>query len=882
MHNLNPDRWHQIDHLFRQALELPQDQRAVFIEAAAGDDLSLRKEVEMLLAAEIDARDYLGESVDAFAEPLMPGLRAALESSDVGQHIGPYRIIKEIGRGGMGAVYLAERDDDQFHHQVALKRIKRGMDTDEIVRRFRYERQILASLQHPNIARLLDGGVSEERPYFAMEYVAGQPITAYCDAGQLTIEQRLNLFKSTCNAVQHAHQNLIVHRDLKPSNILVTADGEIKLLDFGIAKLLGDDTSPVTAPETQTGHRVMTPEYASPEQLRGEPITTATDVYALGAVLYELLTGRRPFHTENGAQTTREQPEKPSTAVSRPAGNKTGSRSHLTLPEEIGQARQISLERLRRRLRGDLDTIVLKALQPEPERRYQSAEHLLEDVKRHLAGRPVSAQSDTLTYRTTKFVRRHRFGVSVAALIVVLLVGFASVMAYQQKETALERDKAEEVAAFLEGLFNAADPVYAGAGRPDTLRARDLLARGVQRIDEDLQSQPEVQARMLTVIGHVYRSLGSYEEAAPLLMQALALRDSLYPASHPEVAESRQALAQLYAITGPYHIADSLYQSALRARRRNGNPRDVVETLTSYGTLKKTQGALDTAELLLEEALAITETSVTPDLQESQTIRTELANLYEATSRYAEAEAILRSLLQQLRENLGSNHVKVARALNDLSLVLRDQGRYEEAEPFAREALSINLDIYGPDHPNIAANLNNLGANLLGQNRLQEAEEAHRAAVNLLRRVLGDTHDRTGMSITHLAEALRKKENYEEAAQLYEEVLARARAENPLRPGVGIIAGLLANVYFDAKDYARAENLYREAIIHLEAFFPNGHIRIGRAQLGLGKSLTHQGLYEQAELALAEALRIFTEKQQHVDAAEEALAALFATSGEKR
>lgn len=882
MHNLTPDRWHQIDHLFRQALELPQDQRPDFIEAAAGDDLSLRKEVETLLAAETDAGDYFGESIDAFAEPLLPGLRAALEPSDIGQHIGPYRIIKEIGRGGMGAVYLAERDDDQFQHQVALKRIKRGMDTDEIVQRFRYERQILASLQHPNIARLLDGGVSEERPYFVMEYVGGQPITHYCDAGQLTIDQRLNLFTSACNAVRYAHQNLVVHRDLKPSNILVTDEGEIKLLDFGIAKLLGGDNASFTAPQTRTGHRVMTPEYASPEQLRGESITTATDVYALGAVLYELLTGRRPFHTENGVHTTREQPEKPSTAVSRSADNNDGNKNHFTLPEAIGQARQISLERLQRRLRGDLDTIVLKALQPEAERRYQSAEHFLDDIKRHLAGRPVSAQPDTLIYRTTKFVRRHRYGVSVAVLIVLLLIGFASMMAYQQKQTALERDKAEEVAAFLEGLFNAADPLYAGAGRPDTLRARDLLARGIQRIDNDLQSQPEIQARMLNVIGHVYRSLGSYEEAAPLLMQSLALRDSLFPGSHPEVAESQQALAQLYAITGPYHIADSLYQLALSAQRRNGGPRDVAETLTNYGTLKKTQGALNTAELLLKEALAITEASVAPDIQATQTIRTELANLYEATSRYAEAEAVLRTLLQQLRKNYGSHHVKVARVLNDLSLVLRDQERYEEAEPFAREALSINLDIYGPDHPNIAANLNNLGANLLGQNRLQEAEEAHRAAVDLLRRVLGDTHDRTSMSMTHLAEALRKKENYEEAAKLYEVVLARARAENPLRPGVGIIAGLLANVYYDAEDYERANSLYRDAILHLEAFFPAGHIRIGRAQLGLGKSLTQQGRYEEAEQALTSALEIFTERQQHVEAAQEALTALFAASGEQR
>ncbi len=406
------DRWIQIQALFDATLARPKDERTAFLRAACGDDPALYAEVASLLEADDGSHSLLdGSALDAFPEVML------ME----GQRVGAYRILHEIGAGGMGTVFLAERADGQFEQRVALKLIKRGMDTEQILQRFRSERQILARLNHPHITRLFDGGLTDDGlPFFAMEYVEGVPIDAYCDVHHLTIEERLHVFRAVGEAVQYVHRNLIVHRDLKPENILITGDGTVKLLDFGIAKVLGNDESA----NTQVGRRVMTPAYAAPEQIRGEPITTATDVYALGLVLYELLSGHRPYRLSGASQVEREslicssEPSPPSTMVGRV---ETASDREVT-PATISLTRRTRTDRLRRRLSGDLDTICLKALRKEPERRYISAEQFVEDVRRHLAGLPVMARRETAAYRMQKFIRRHRSGV-VAAIILLLGLG---------------------------------------------------------------------------------------------------------------------------------------------------------------------------------------------------------------------------------------------------------------------------------------------------------------------------------------------------------------------------------------------------------------------------------------------------------------------------
>ena len=438
---MTPERWQQVKALFEQALERPPDERAAFLDQACHGDEALRREVRSLLSSHDDG--FLDEPLSLDAPSGDDG------AAHTGQRIGAYRLVREIGHGGMGAVYLAERADGQFHQQVAVKFVRHGVDSDTLRRRFRAERQILARLEHPHIARLIDGGVSEDGlPYLAMEYVEGTRIDHYCDAHHLSTNERLRLFLAVCEAVHYAHQNLIVHRDLKPSNILVTEGGTVKLLDFGIAKLLDDNAAATPLDEVpRTGMRVMTPEYASPEQIRGEPVTTAFDVYALGIILYELLAGQRPYRLSGLSPGEMERivcekaPARPSTAVTREAQTDA---TRAATPEEISRMRSTQPDKLRRRLAGDLDTIVMMALHKDPSRRYRSVGQLSEDLRRHLDGLPVTARPDSFAYRISKFIRRHWMG--VAAAVFISLLGGIATTAWQARVAEQQRRKALTIA----------------------------------------------------------------------------------------------------------------------------------------------------------------------------------------------------------------------------------------------------------------------------------------------------------------------------------------------------------------------------------------------------------------------------------------------------
>ena len=542
MRSLTPERWQQLDALFEAALECPAEEREAYVRSRCAEDPELLREVLLLLESVDDAEAALGESVSRYAEPVLEDLRAALDREELttlpgGGRIGPYRLREVLGRGGMGTVYLAERADDQFQQKVALKLVKRGMDTDEVLQRFRYERQILAALQHPNIGRLYDGGAAEDgRPYLVMEYLEGEPVTTYCDARSLTIDQRLRIFETICEAVQYAHRNLVIHRDLKPSNILVTAEGSVKLLDFGIAKLL-DPAQAESLPRTRTEMRLLTPEYASPEQMAGTPVSTASDVYSLGVILFELLTGRRPRDPGGRGEGERfgldTSTGRPSSTVRRPY-RPAGGRDRTISPDEIADRRSSTPERLRSRLRGDLDTITMKALAEEPERRYQSAEQLLADVQRYRRGLPVFARGESLGYRAAKFVRRHQLVVSLSAVVALLVIGFAGTTFLQNRllrearATAEARQgQAEDLIGFI---FDDLRPKLVAIGQSDWLMDAATRAEAYfTAVPPEELSDQELYRRteQMRLLGQVRLDRGDGEGALESFRAAHALSTSL-------------------------------------------------------------------------------------------------------------------------------------------------------------------------------------------------------------------------------------------------------------------------------------------------------------------------------------------------------------------
>jgi eukaryotic-like serine/threonine-protein kinase len=588
---LTIERQEQVNRIVEAALTLAPDQRAAYLDDACTDE-ALRRAVETTIAIRVRSGQFSGTTNAEGPTAIMQDAVTIGLSEDEQQKllddttIGPYRVLRRIGQGGMGAVYLAERDGAEFKQQVAIKLVKRGMDTEFVLRRFRNERQILAALNHPNIARLLDGGTTADgRPYFVMEYIAGKPITEYADEHRLSTVERLRLFQEVCAAIHYAHQNLVIHRDIKPSNILVTADGTPKLLDFGIAKLLNPELAAQTIEATAVAIRLMTPEYASPEQVKGEAITTASDIYSLGVLLYELLTGHRPYRLGSRAPhevarvVCEEEPQRPSTAVRRVETYPTagGTATITVTPDTVSRTRDGNPEKLRRRLAGDLDNIVLMAMRKEPQRRYASVDQFANDIRRHLEGRPVIARHDTMTYRAAKFIRRHKAGVMAALLIVVSLVAGA-VTTLQQRARAERRfnDVRQLANSFLFEFHDAIKDL------PGSTSARELVVkRALEYLDSlaheaggDAQLQREL-ATAYQKVGDVqgnpfYSNLGDSAGALASYQKALAICNELVKKG-PANVEDRRALAINYLRigdvnrgTGDMKAAVEAYQEGVR------------------------------------------------------------------------------------------------------------------------------------------------------------------------------------------------------------------------------------------------------------------------------------------------------------------------------
>jgi eukaryotic-like serine/threonine-protein kinase len=875
MDEIGAERWKRIEAILDEALELTGEARDGWVREACAGDPELQARVEALLAADANpAKLVLDVPLHLYAGPLLEDADTGREAPEVepveGRLVGPYRLVREVGRGGMATVYLAERTDGQFEQRVALKLIRRGMDSEPVQRRFLQERQILAGLHHPHIAHLLDGGIGgDAQPYFAMEYIEGLPLARYCDDHRLTTAERLQLFLDVCEAVRYAHQHLVIHRDLKPSNILVTPEGQVKLLDFGIAKLLHPEVAEGDT-QTRTGGWFLTLNYAAPEQLRNGRITTATDVYALGVILYELLAGHRPYQLghlgpgEAERMICEEQPRRPSTLVARTVEirHRDGTTERLT-PDGVAGLRGTQPGKLRRRLAGDLDNIVLRALAKEPEQRYPSAEALAEDLRRHLSGQPVRARQATIGYRARKFARRHWRAVAVAALLLLFLTGGIAGTSWQARAAsrqaqlaALEAAKAEQISAFLTSLFENSDP---DRTRGEEITARELLDRGAQRITAELSGQPAVQAQMLMLVAEVYRKLALHREALPLVEQALAVRRSLHGAEHPEIAASLHEQGVLLYLSGGYDAAEPPLREALDIRRRLlGSPHeDLAKTLSHVAELLRRRGEFPEAERLQREALDIRLQLFGEEDSSTAEAMNNLAVMLRARGADDEAEALYRRALAIQRHVLGEEHSEVAAAMNNVAVVLLARGAFEEAEQLQRQALAVYRKLFGDEHTATITTLNNLAMLNLNRGDFAEAERGYHEVLALWCRRGECDHPYAVHSLNSLGMVLRERGQAEEAAARFSRVVElRRRHHGPEHPQVAAAAGNLARALDDLEDDTRAERLYREALEVARRAHPSGHLLPVTLAVGLARVLAQHGACGEAETLLSDVVAI--------------------------
>ena len=726
-----------------------------------------------------------GQSRESTVTLTRPGL-------DPERRIGPYKLLRELGRGGMGTVWLAARADEQFDKRVALK-VVRASDSEEVLRFFRRERQILAGLEHPNIARLLDGGTTEEGlPYFVMEHVEGVPIDRYCDEHALSVPERLRLFEGVCSAVQHAHRSLVVHRDLKPGNILVTDEGIPKLLDFGIAKLLNPGVAGGGTHETMVA---MTPDYASPEQVRGRAITTATDVYSLGVILYELLTGQRPYRVKSGEQVEvlkavcESEPERPSTAVGR-----TGERRQpdgttvTTTPEETGRLRHETPDRLRKRLKGDLDAIVLAALQKDPIHRYASVEALARDIHRYLDGQPITARKTSTVYRLRKLVGRHKLGVAAAGAILALLVTLAVTSTVQASRVRKERDRATEEAAkvtamnaFLQEALGAADPWEKGSRNISLL---DALRQAQGKAESSFQSQPLVRAAVLQTIGTTFANLAEFQEADKALRTALVLRTAAAGPRSAEVAESQASLASLYGLWHRFDQATTAGQDSLAITRALYGPRSLqtASALYALGQVYQRKGDLQALKPLADEMLSIvrapapsTASGASPAPDPAR-LEVQALGLLAAVAlqeeNYLRMEAIDRERLDKIRAHLPTLHGELGSAVNDLATAQLMSNDLKAAEANYREALSINIADVGEEHPETLSARENLGNVFFRSKRYDETLRMLEVVLAGRRKALGADAEPVGRTLANMGSVYKEAGKLPEAERAYRDSLA--------------------------------------------------------------------------------------------------------------
>ena len=815
-------RWQKIQSLFEEVVDSGPEERIARLASSCQGDSDLRDSVEALLASDERTEDPLINAIGAAAESLLEEHQDRL----LGTRIGPYRVVSILGQGGMSTVYRAERDDSQYHQTVAIKVLHHATLHPRMRSRLHSERHILATLDHPSIARLIDSGDLEDgTPYLVMEHVDGESIDVYCDSRTLFVRERLEMFVQVCTAVQYAHRNLIVHRDIKAANIFVTGDGTAKLLDFGIAKLLAPESLSHTLPVTRLQERILTPENAAPEQVLGRAITTATDIYSLGVLLYQLLTGRSPYRLLSYSQLQLERaicmddPARPSQmVVSKLSGENDADRSR------ISDRRGLSPQRLRTRLGGDLDAIVGMAMRKEPDRRYPSVEAFAADVRRHLTGRPVRARQGDWRYHAAKFLRRHALpAIGIAAVMVGLSV-VAGVTLWQnhrielaREATAQERDRAQQVSAFLVDVFSQADPFTAQGQQPT---ASDLLDRGAQKILSNSNLQPEVRAQLLESIGLAYRRQGLSERAVPLLEQAVAIRRDERPLDRHRVAAALANLAQALTDGGHLVSAEAYLQQALQMSR-SGDDVPTVESadiLQQFGQFElSAKSDPEAASKLFRESLEIYRADVGNQSPAVASILNNLADSEVWTADYALAERDEREAIRIFQATVNRNHPDHATALENLGIILTERGKFREAEQMLSEALDIETNVFGANNQRVANIESHLGILYDREGDLPRAVQATQQAVRLATDKLGTSHYLTGYYLDSLA-----------------------------------------NLYLRANDLPAAENYARQSLDVYSHALPARHLYVASTRQLLGDVLVQRGKLAAAEVELRAAVDINT------------------------
>ncbi|MEM7707137.1 MAG: serine/threonine-protein kinase [Pseudomonadota bacterium] len=844
--------WNRLWELFEQAVDLPADEQAAFLDRSCGEDAELRRRLVQLIARDAQREGMLDVGLEG------SGLIDEVSSPLPGQ-VGAYRIIRELGRGGMGQVFLGERDDPEFRQQVAIKLIPLGRYSDAVLKRFVLERQILSDLNHENIARLLDGGVTDEGiPYLIMEYVDGQTIDAYCEDQNLDLQARLGLFQQVCRAVDYAHRRLIVHRDIKPGNVLVDQTGRVKLLDFGVAKLLepalqGEDAV------TETMGRMATPEYASPEQLKGERLSTATDVYSLGVLLYQLLTGKRPIEVTRSdlASTIQavsaEEPARPSQLRAHGAPS---------VPSKL--------------LRGDLDNIVMLALRKDPDRRYGSAAEFSTDVQRYLDGFPIQARPESMGYRAGKFIRRNRLAVAASTVVSFALIILAATSYLQARNLSaalaqanLERQKANEVVTFMRDLFKASDPLAPDANQRST---EQLLADGAERIRSELQGQPALQASLMSTMAEVYLNLSHFDEAQTLAEDALDVYRNNPTTGANSALKTQLTLARIAFLEEDFEQAMVLCEAALETAGSVDDQLEIrvqanLQCASAESFLGRYEASIDRVRNLLDGDLQLM-AEQTDSVAEAHTV---LGSNYWYLADYDRSRTEYGTAYELVLSRYGEQHPKSISALNRIGSVDLRTGSLERAEKIHREVLDQTRSLLGQGHSQTAYATNGLGVVLLQQGNYDEAEALFLESITAYEALQGANSAGALRPMINLALAYTETQRYDEAIPIHDELLRREiAAMGPDFWRVGLHYNNAGLVYQDLRQLKKAETSFRNAHEVIRKAWGEDHPGLAYSTNNLAIVLHDQGESEEAEALFKRALKL---RRDGLDEAHPALAA---------
>jgi eukaryotic-like serine/threonine-protein kinase len=846
---MSPDQWKTVEQILDTVLDSDPHRWDDIIQRECGNDTELLTHVRKYLRHYPHIDTFLQKrAVDVFMHGMPADGASVSEIPKDFDRIDRYRLVREIAHGGMGRVFLAERDDGEYTQQVALKILHSDLDAGTMRRRFRFERQILASLNHPNIARLLDGGVirsksewGNDQPYLVMEFVEGSTLKEYCSTNLLSLRERLTLFLDAAEAVGHAHRNLVIHCDIKPSNILVDEGGRVKLLDFGTSRLLDSHTEAVPGNTQPTIRHWMTPEYAAPEQIRGERATTAVDVYQLGVLLYQLITDRLPFV--------------------RTGENRRGLEEAILERTPVKPSAVVESDFLKKSIRGDLDAIVLKALRKEPDARYESVSAMIGDVRRYLSGYPVAARQATPVYRMGRYIRRHRFGVTAAAVVAASMM---IVSGYYTHRLTMERDRAEEAAAiartesrkaertsdFLINLFESSDP-YTRSGEEPTIG--EFVGRAVERLDTDLADEPAVRAQLMMTLGQSYSNMGRFDEAEELLNKAVAVQREAAGSEDRNTALSLLRLGQLVYRQGDYKRARLLYEEAQGTVERvsGADHTDMVVPLTMLGNLYKRVGELSMSRSNFERALAIIEQHRgTDNVQYGRTLN-DYALVLIIKGEHEEAREALERVVSIMEREMGPDHLLVGEALGNLSDVLGSLGEHDRRLAYAERYLEIAEANLGATHTTVANASINIGMAHRSLGDARSAIPMFERAREIYIEIGGPRYPLMAYALAHLGHAYRDLDEYERAIRFYTEAASIAGENRAIPHQAGILTAMgrvkqtAGDLHGATGDLERSLALFRE--VH-----PDGNWRVGWTRSIYGDVLRELGRYDEAYIHLTE------------------------------